>query len=428
MVEEEHDHTHYHGVDRAEEQIGVDQVLKLLIERIVNKKVETVRSLDANGRILAADVKSTVDVPKRGRSTRDGYAINFFEQSAREGRSFELVGEVRIGTMSKISLKPGQSARVATGSYLPDGTKGVLMVEYSRVNDKTLVVTRELTSGENILEKGADISKGNVVFSKGSRVFPQHVALFSMLGIRRVQVYARPKISVFSTGDELVDASKSTPANSEKKNNSIFDVNRPFLKSMIESLGGIAIDLGIAKDKLDVIRRKIISGLKYDALVLSAGSSVGERDYVSKAAESIKGVEILAHGVAMRPSSPTGIAVYRNKPLLLLPGFPTSAIMSFFVFGVPAILKISGSSVLSLPSIMAKMTEEYHGKPGIRHYVRVKVSRVSSEYQASIVRPSEAQYSSWIQSANGIAIINDGAAKQGDSVEVLMIGEIPSKE
>ena len=103
----------------------------------------------------------------------------------------------------------------------------------------------------------------------------------------------------------------------------------------------------------------------------------------------------------MRPSSPTGIASYKGKPILLLPGFPTSAIISFFVFANPAILRLSGCTNVEQPMIKAKLVEEYDGKPGLTHFVRVKVTKENNEYKASIVRPTEAQYSKWLQSANG---------------------------
>ena len=174
---------------------------------------------------------------------------------------------------------------------------------------------------------------------------------------------------------------------------------------MINELGGIPVDLGIARDNLDEVKSKMIEGLSYDALFLSAGSSVGERDYVTRAAESIKGVKILVHGVAMRPSSPTGLAVHRGKPLILLPGFPTSAIVSFFVFGRPAILKLGGSSSLDYPMIRATINDDYVGKAGVTHFLRVRISRDGEMYRAKIVRPTEAQFSSWLREANGIAVI-----------------------
>ena len=131
----------------------------------------------------------------------------------------------------------------------------------------------------------------------------------------------------------------------------------------------------------------------------------------------------------MRPSSPTGIATYKGKPLLLLPGFPTSAIISFFVFASPAILRLSGVANIQPTTIKAKLADEFDGKPGLTHFVRVKVTKEAGECVATITRPTEAQYSSWLKSANGVALIDErGSAKRDEMVEVLLIGEVNSEK
>ena len=416
---EEHEHIHYHGVDSAEQHLAVDQVLKILLGETTPTKIEVVNVRDASGRVLGRDFKSPKDIPVRARSTRDGYAVNISTDSE-SGARFKIVGIVRIGTIPRFSIKPGEAARVATGSFLPNGASAVLMVEYAQEVDGNLTANRTVSVGENVLSKGEDIKRGQTLLLEGTKIFPHHIALFSMLGVRKLAVHSKPRIAFFSTGDELIDAGRRTGSNSAA---GIFDANRPFIGSMISDLGAVPVDLGIVKDRLPEIRRRMVRGLENDALILSAGSSVGERDYVSKAAESIPGVRMLVHGIAMRPSSPTGIASYRGKPFILLPGFPTSAMISFFVFAIPAILKLSGSSVIEPFTIKARLSEEYNGKAGITHFVRVRVIKKEGDYEASIVRPTEAQYSSWLSSANGIAIIGQsGVAGEGDHVDVFMIG------
>ena len=417
---EEHDHSHYHGVDKAEEHVSVSEALSMLLENIKPVKQETVDTLKSNNRVVSDDVTSPTNLPKRARSTRDGYAVNI-SQDAAAGLSFKVIGSIRIGKIPNMSIASGEAARVATGSYLPTGANAVVMIEYVEVKDQNILVNREIKIHQNILDVGEDIGEKELLLSKGSRIHPQHVALFSMLGIKRVKVFARPKIAFFSTGDELVDPSKPN----SKIGTGVYDATRPFISSMISNLGGIPIDLRIARDNFTQTRAKMVKGLKSDALILSAGSSVGERDYVTKAANSIKGVKILEHGIAMRPSSPTGLASYRGKPLLLLPGFPTSAMISFFVFAVPSILRLSGSVETRPITIKAKLNEDYAGKTGITHYVRVKVVRVNGEYRAEVIRPTDAHYSNWLRAANGIAVIDEnGSAKRDELVEIFPIAEI----
>lgn len=426
--EKDEDHLHYHGVDKAEQHVGVSEALEAFLLEIKKAGPEVVSLPESDNRILFSEVKSPADLPKLARSTRDGYAIkvSLTGDDDFEKQAFKITGEVRIGKISNLTIDSNEAAKIATGSYIPKGANAVVMKEYSRSDQGTLRITKRVKAGENILSPGEDLKKGTLLFEAGTRVRPQQIALLSLLGVRQLKVYSKPRIAVLSTGDELQDlvkrknTGKSTIAQT-------FDSNRPFLLSAISELGGIPVDLGIVHDNFEQIRARIVEGLKYEALFLSAGSSVGERDFVSMASESIKGMQMIVHGVAMRPSSPTGLAVFRGKPVVFLPGFPTSAIVSFYVFGRPAILKSAGKSATGMPTLKATITDDYSGKAGLTHFVRVHVENNDGQYKASVLRPTEAQYSSWLREANGIAIIGqDGNAnvKSGDQVPIFLIGDI----
>jgi len=419
------DHLHYHGVDSAEKHLSVKEALETFLGEIRTTKSETIGVYEANGRVFFSDLTCPENLPRIARSTRDGYAVKLTADDLGEieNRTFIIIGEVRIGAVSKLIINSGQAAKVATGSFVPRGANAVAMKEYSQVEDGRLKTTKNLKIGENILSPGEDLKKGELLFRAGTRLRPHHIALLSLLGVKKAKLFSRPRIAIFSTGDELQDPFKSKKLD----NAATFDSNRPFLSSIISELGALPVDLGIARDNFDETKSKMMTGLKYDALILSAGSSVGDRDYVSRAAESIKGMRMLVHGVAMRPSSPTGLAVYRGKPVVFLPGFPTSAIVSFYVFGRPSILKLSGLSSTEFPTIRARLDEDFDGKPGLTHFLRVKISREGEQFIAKIVRPTEAQYSSWLREANGIAILGaDGKtnAVRGDEVSVYLIDQV----
>ena len=430
--EPEDEHTHYHGVDKAEQHLSVRDALRILLESISPTKPETVPVSQCDSRIAYEDVHSPQDLPRFARSTRDGYAVNISAdiENDTEYHAFKIVGEVKIGEAARIVVKAGQAARVATGSYIPRGANAVLMIEYSNVENKILRFAHPLRIGENILQPGEDLRTGDHLLSQGSRVHPQHVSLFSMLGISKLRVFSKPRVAIFSTGDELRDLSSQFQRKSQGRSFQIFDSNRPFLAASLSELGVEAVDLGIARDSYREIKSMLTRALKYDAIILSAGSSVGARDFTSKALESIPGIKTLVHGVAMRPSSPTGLASYGGKPVISLPGFPTSAIVSFFVFGRPAVLKLSGASSTEPILLQATMKEEYAGKKGLTHFVRVHVTRKENEYSAEIARPTEAQYSSWLRVANGIAVIGeDGSTvvKPGEVISFFPIAEIPEE-
>jgi molybdopterin molybdotransferase len=418
--EDEHDHLHYHGVDKAERHIRVDEALATLLMRIRPVRPEFAATSDCLYRVLYGDIKLRTDIPPRARSTRDGYALNISEES----RTFDVIGDVRIGRSPNIKLKPGQAARVATGSFLPSGANSVAMIEY--VNEKVgrIELQRESHIGENILGKGDDLRSGLTILKKGTRLYPHHIALIAESGMKRLRVFRKPSVAFFSTGDELFD-----PLSGKKRKDGIPDINRPFIASMLREQNVTPKDLGIVRDSFQEIKRKIEQGLKTsDALIISAGSSVGERDYALKAARDIPGVELLVHGVAMRPSSPTGLAIYRGKPFILLPGFPTSAFVSFFVFARAAIQELSGDEAGGLlePRIRARMLDAYDGRRGIRHFLRVGVSKDNGEYVATIAKPTDAYYTSWLGRANGIAILGEdnSSIAPGDYAEIFLIGDV----
>jgi molybdopterin molybdotransferase len=424
---EEEQHTHYHGVDKASEHISVEAALELFLSEISPLSSELVKVPQSLGRVCSEDVTSKFDIPRYARSTRDGFAIKVASsKDTPPGSEFKIKGEVRIGKRAKILAKEGEAIRLATGSFTPIGSNAVVMKEYCEVgkNGSTLVITKEARMGDNILQKGEDIQKGSTVLLQGTRIQPHHIALLAMVGVTQIRAFRRPRIAFFSTGDELVDVrSSATKKPSSEKTR---DINRPYIESMTRELGAFPVDLGIARDDFQSIRRKIIKGLSFDALMLSAGSSVGERDFASKAAESVKGVKTLVHGVAMRPSSPTALAAYKGKPFIMLPGFPTSMIVSFFVFGRPAILKLSGSKSFFLQKIKAKLDDDFEGREGITNFLRVRVEERSGEYFAKIIKPTGAQFSSWLKEANGIGVVNQhkSSLQRGDILEVYLIGDV----
>jgi len=428
--DDEHDHLHYHGVDKAEKHLSVSEALELFLSQIRPVKSENVYVTDSNNRVLFTDITSPTNLPRLPRSTRDGYAIKISSAlKDLSGSIFKIIGEVRIGVIPKLTLNEGQAAKIATGAFVPRGADAVVMREYGEVQEGYLKVTRQVRIGENILSPGEDLKKGQVLFKAGTRMRPHHIALLSLVGVSQIRVFAKPHVALFSTGDELMNANQKDRKNKriKKSKAATNDATRPFLSSFVRELGGVTEDLGIARDNYDEIRSRMIRGLEYDALVLSAGSSVGERDYVTRSAESISGLNMVVHGVAMRPSSPTGLAVYRGKPVIFLPGFPTSAIVSFFVFGRPSILKLSGNLSSETPTFKASIEEDFEGKPGITHFLRVRLVFDGEKYRATIVRPTEAQYASWLHEANGIAIIGrDGKTKlaRGELVPVWLIGDV----
>jgi molybdopterin molybdotransferase len=418
-LKEDDDDVHYHGVDKAEEHLSYDDALERLLAVIVPVKSETIRAEHSLGRIVSKDVVSRVDIPELPRSTRDGYAVKINAETP-AGSRFRVSGEARIGRITKLSVAERESVKVATGSFLPKEANAVVMKEYADLHEDDIELTKAIGVHDNIMDSGEDFPRGTVLLKLGTRIYPQHLGLFSIVGEKKLSVFKKPSVAVLSTGDELVDSKVLKPSDK------LYDATRPFVKSELAEIGARVVDLGIAKDDERDIKTKIARGLRCDALILSAGSSVGDRDFVSTVVESFKKVKMLVHGIAMRPSSPTGLAVFEGKPFILLPGFPTSAFVSFFVLARPAILKLSGSSSFHYPTTKAKLVDSYSGNPGLTHFLRVSVTKNGTEYDARIVKPTEAQYSGWLRTANGIAVIEQGrgTVDAGTHVDVFLISDV----
>ncbi|MCL5066860.1 MAG: hypothetical protein M1368_00715, partial [Thaumarchaeota archaeon] len=198
MTQEE-EHTHYHGVDKAEEHVAYKDALKILLDQILPVRSETIPLRGATSRILSEDVVSQADIPHLPKSTRDGYAVNIPNDLLAE-TSFKVVGEVRIGVIPTIRVNEGEAVKIATGAFLPQGANTVVMKEYSKVEDRKAIITKPIRVGENILSKGEDIQKGKVLLSKGTRIRAHHIALLSMVGTKKVRVYRRARVAFFSTG------------------------------------------------------------------------------------------------------------------------------------------------------------------------------------------------------------------------------------
>jgi molybdenum cofactor synthesis domain-containing protein len=288
------------------------------------------------------------------------------------------------------------------------------MVEYTRrLNDTTIEIFSEVRPGENVSRLGEDVSKGAVVLRSGTMILPQDIGMLTGLGARKVTVVRKPRVAVMSCGSELRDHSSPT--------GKIADVNRPMLIAACQDLGCNPIDLGIVIDDYEAIRTKLLKGLQVaDALLVTAGTSVGPADIVPKAIDSLGQPGMLVHGVAMRPSMPTGLAVINGKPIISLPGYPVSAYLAFIEFVHPLIGHLLRTHFLPPPTVKAKLNRRVPGILGSRTYVRVRVTSGKDGFVAEPVRTSGAGILSSLVQANGFIIVPENVEgyEEGASVDV----------
>jgi len=293
------------------------------------------------------------------------------------------------------------------------------MLEYARPGPRsTLEVVRAVSPGENISRRGEDVQRDSVVLRKGTVLRPHDIGVLAGIGRTHVDVIRPPIVSVISTGDELAVHGEHL------KPGQIYDMNRPVVIGLIREMGCVPLNLGVAADDERTIALKVEEALeRSDVVLISAGTSVGEKDLVPTVVNRAGAPGLVVHGVAIRPGAPTGLAVVKQKPIVLLPGFPVSAIVAFEAFVRPLLTRMLGARPLPPPRMKAKMLRRVPSHGGLRTYVRVKLSRLGDEYVAEPIRASGASMISTIVRADGIVIIPEEkeGIEEGETVEVSLL-------
>ena len=275
-----------------------------------------------------------------------------------------------MGQPSDLILTRGNIAKVHTGSMLPEGSDAVVMVENTQIVDaQTIEIVRPVAPGENILQVGDDIAKGQIILPEGHLMRAQDIGGLMGLGITELNVYGRPKVVIISTGDELI------PPNKDLTPGKIRDINTYSLAALTLQSGAIPLTTPIIGDSfeelLDTARKSI---LEADMLVISAGSSVSSRDLTSAVISNLGDPGILVHGISIKPGKPTILASIEGKPVVGLPGNPVSALVIFDIFCIPSIYMLSGCSTPpDKPNVDARITHNLASIPGREDYIPVKL-------------------------------------------------------
>jgi len=356
---------------------------------------EIVTLNEAFGRVLAVDIAAPYDLPNFDRSAVDGYAVF---ASDTFGASEFHPKKIRLVTGDKV--KSGVAVRTWTGSAMPVGADAVVMLEFVRQQEDSIEILKPVVPGQNMSPKGEDIRLGEVALKKGLRLRPQDLGLIAALGFVQVKVVQKPKVAVLATGDELVELG------SPPKVGQVIDVNRLILQVMIKELGGAFEDLGIVKDELNEIVKRIAAGLATaDMVITSGGTSAGQLDLVPDAINKLGKPGMFVHGVAMRPGRPTGLAVADGKPILTCPGNPVAAMFSFDVFARPLILRMLGIADEPRPTVNAKLTRRIASTLGTKVFLRVRVFEKNGKLYAEPIRTTGASILTTMTKANGYVVI-----------------------
>jgi molybdopterin molybdotransferase len=307
---------------------------------------ETVPLESCGGRILAANIKST-DLPQFDNSSVDGFAViaaDLEGASHAAPRKLRVVADIPAGSSRGVRLESGQAARVMTGAIVPASASAVIMLEDTDAEPRPgdsraprwIKALSPLQRGANIRRRGSDARRGRTILGSGQRLRAQDIGFLAMLGISRVRVFRRPRVALLSSGNEIV------PAGRRLQSGQIRDTNTPTLRIMIETLGGEALSLGVARDTHRSIEALLERALhkRADLIVSSAGVSVGAFDLVRGVIEARGHLDFWR--VNVRPGKPLAVGRYRRTPFIGLPGNPVSAFVGFELFVRPALAKLAG--------------------------------------------------------------------------------------
>lgn len=392
---------------------------KILTAVPMRTEQEIISLTAATGRTLAQPVAAEEDLPPFARSTMDGFAVraqDTYGASEAMPALFDVRGEILMGLVPEVALAPGQALRIATGGMLPADSDAVAMVEHAEMlGDNVLALNRAVAPGENIITRGEDFRAGESILLPGKVLRPQDIGVLAALGQNRVAVAKKPRVAIFSTGDELVMPDVVPKAGQ------IRDINSYLLSSWVESCGAEADRLGIIPDNRDALRAALQRTAAYDCFILSGGSSVGARDYTAACIEELGKPGVLFHGVSMRPGKPLIFGVVNGKPYFGLSGNPTSAMVGFLLFVRPLLWQMQGATE-SVPLLRAKVERNLSSAGGREDYIRAWLYNLGDELWARPIL-GQANLISTVVRGNALLRIpqNSEGVEAGESVEILLI-------
>lgn len=320
------------------ETIPLDEALALVMESVRPiERTERVAIGRAMGRVISERVASPVDVPPFDRAAMDGYAAvaeDTFGAGRYDPRVLRCVEKVYTGQMPTRPVARGECTEIATGAPMPEGADAVVMVEETeRTADGGVRVFTPVYPRQNVGRRGADIAAGQPVLEAGDVLNPSRIGALAATGILDVPVYARPRVAIMSTGNEIVEP--GAPLGPGQ----IYDINRFTLSAVIHTHGGIAAPRPTAPDALPDLIAALESATADDVIVFSGGSSVGERDLIMDALAASG--EVLFHGIAVKPGKPTVFGRIGSTPFLGMPGYPTSCLSNAYMLLVPLLRRMA---------------------------------------------------------------------------------------
>ncbi len=400
----------------------VEEVHEIL--RIFEPTEEVEISADeAIGHVIGRDIISPEDLPGFHRSSMDGFAVRASDTfGATESLPvfLEVTGEVLMGESSKEKGASGRAIRISTGGMLPEGTNGVVMLEYCHFLDETTIeVSRAISPLENVIGPNDDFKKGEALFYRGHYLRPQDLGLLAGLGISSVHVFRPPRVAIISTGDEIV------PVNRRPEPGQVRDINSSTLSAFCRVMGAEPVMMGLCRDSFSELKERVKEGLdSADTVWISGGSSVGVRDMTLKVIDSFDETELLVHGVSISPGKPVIIARSGKKAIFGIPGHTASAMVVAEIFLNPFLGRLAGMEKDDKSDhryVKAELRRNIESAGGRDDYIRVRFEKEGKRLFADPIFGKSGLISTLVE-ADGLLRIhrNIEGLYQGDIVEVML--------
>ncbi len=425
----------------SQSMISVEEALERILAHFQRLEPEERPILDALGQVLAEDAVAGFDIPPLDNTAMDGYAVRAADtEAASQAKPVRLrvIGELPAGRVFEGRVTSGSAVRIMTGAPIPPGADAVVPFEetdeassgatrrfgtFAKPSTEVQVL-RPATRGANVRRAGEDVRRDTPVMREGTVLGPARIGVLASLGKATVKVYRRPVVAILSTGDELLDPGQpSAPGK-------IYDSNAYSVAALVRQSGGIPRQLGIAADTVDALSDRIRRGLGADMLITSAGVSRGDYDVVKDVLAKEGDIDFWT--VRMKPGKPLAFGAFpsgnRRVPHIGLPGNPVSSMITFELFGRPAVFKMMGRSDWRRPTTRAVADDRMVNTDGRRVYARAIVSRRGDRYHASLTGPQGSGILMSMALANALAVVPEDvpAIEPGSEVDCLMLDPEPT--
>jgi molybdopterin molybdotransferase len=391
-----------------------DEARKIILERVSPLGSELVPALDAVGRVLAEGFAAPWDFPAWDNSAMDGYAIR--AEDARAPGTLRLSAYIPAGAAGSQPLVPGTAAKILTGAPLPAGADAIVPFEEAVERDGAVAIPAPVRQGAHVRRRGEDIRAGEGILPAGTILGPPEVSLLASCSRLSVSVFRRARVAILSTGDELVEPGEALAPGK------IYDSNGLAVAAAVKQIGADPALLGIARDDRQSLRTLLAEGLRADALVTTAGVSMGDRDLVRQVLDELE-VRQVFWKIDIKPGRPTAFALRGSTPVFSLPGNPVSTLLTFEQFVRPALLRMMGHVKVFRPLVAATFQDEIPRRPGRVSFIRVRLERRGSELLAWSAGKQDTGILKTMIRADGIAVIpaERGDLRPGSAVEVQVL-------